>query len=46
MFKSCFFSPFSSFNEKNLRFKYYNKQVKTRDNDNVQSHDQGESKLT
>ena len=30
---------------KKLRYKYYNKRIATRDNDNVQSHDQEESKL-
>ena len=30
---------------KKLRCKYYNKRIKTRDNSNVQSHDQEESKL-
>ena len=28
-----------------LRYKYYNKQITTHDNDNVQFHDQEESKL-
>ena len=42
----CFFSPFSSFNdEKKLRYKYYSKQITTRDNGNIQSHDEEESKL-
>ena len=30
---------------KKLRYKYYNKRIAPRDNDNVQSHDQEESKL-
>ena len=30
---------------KKLSYKYYNKQTTTRDNGNVQSHDQEESKL-
>ena len=30
---------------KKLRHKYYNNGITTRDNGNVQSHDQGESKL-
>ena len=30
---------------KKLSFKYYNKQIKTRDNGSFQSHDQEESKL-
>ena len=34
----CFFSPFS-------RQKYYNKSITTRDNGDVQPHDQEESKL-
>ena len=46
MFCLYFFSPFSNFNdEKKLRYKYYNKQMTTRDNDNVQSHGKEESKL-
>ena len=28
-----------------LSYKYYNKQIRTRDNGNVSSHDQGESQL-
>ena len=31
---------------KKLRYKYYNKPITIRDNGNVQSHDQGESKLS
>ena len=31
--------------EKKLSYKYYNKQITTRDNGNLQSHDQEESKL-
>ena len=30
---------------KKLNYKYYNKQITTRDNGNVQSHDKEESKL-
>ena len=30
---------------KRLQYKYYNKRITTRDNGNVQSHDQEESKL-
>ena len=30
---------------KKLRYKYYNKETTTRDNGDVQSHDQEESKL-
>ena len=30
---------------KKLSYKYYNKRITTRDNDNIQSHDQDESKL-
>ena len=40
-----FFSPFSSFNDKKLRYKYYYKPIATRDSGNVQSHDLEESKL-
>ena len=45
MFWTCFLSPFSSFNDEKLRHKYCNKQIITRDNVNVQSHDQEESKF-
>ena len=31
---------------KTLSYKYYNKRITTRDNDNVQSHDKEESKLS
>ena len=31
---------------KKLSYKGYNERITTRDNDNIQSHDQGESKLT
>ena len=41
-FSSCSFSPFSSFNDEKLRFKYYNKQIATHENGNVQSHGQDE----
>ena len=45
-FCTSFFSPSSSFNDgKKLSYKYYNKRITTRDNGNVQSHDQEESKL-
>ena len=44
-FRSCFFSPFSNFNDEKLRYKYYNQQITTRDNGNVQYHDQEENKL-
>ena len=40
-FQTCFFSPFSSFNDKES--KYYNKRITTHDNGNLQSHDQGEN---
>ena len=30
---------------KKLSYKYWNKQIRTRDNDNLQSHDQEEIKL-
>ena len=45
MFRTRFFSPFSSLMMKKLSYKYYNKRITTRDNGNVQSHDQEESKL-
>ena len=45
MFWTCFFSPFSSFNDEKLSCKYYNKRITTRDNGNVQPHDQEEGKL-
>ena len=42
----CFFCIlFSSINDEKLRRKYCNKQITSRDNANVQSHDQEESKL-
>ena len=44
-FRMYFFSPFSSFNGEKLSYKYYSKRIATRDNGNVQSHDQAESKL-
>ena len=44
-FRTCFFSPFSSLMMKTLSYKYYNKQITTHDNGNVQSHDKNESKL-
>ena len=40
-----FFILFSSINDEKLRRKYCNKQITSRDNGNVQSHDQEESKL-
>ena len=33
-------------NDEKLSYKYYNKRITTRDNGNVQSHDQEESKLS
>ena len=42
---TCFFNPFSSFNDEKLSYKQCNKRIRTRDNGNVQSHDQEESKL-
>ena len=45
MFQTCFFSPVSSLMMKKLSCKYYNKQITTCDNGNVQSHDKKESKL-
>ena len=46
-FWMCFFSPFhfQALMMKKLSYKYYNKRNTTRDNDNVQSHDQEERKL-
>ena len=44
-FQTYFFNPFSSSNGEKLSYKYYNKQTTTRDNGNVQSHAQEESKL-
>ena len=45
MFRVFFFSPFPSFNDEKLRYKYQNKGVTTRDNGNVQFNDKKESKL-
>ena len=45
MFRTCFFSPFSSFNDKKLSYKDYNKRITTHDNGNFQSHEQEESIL-
>ena len=45
-FQMRFFSPFLSFhNEKYYKLEYYNKQITTLDNGNVQSYDKKESKL-
>ena len=46
-FRTCFFSPFSSFIIKKLRYKYYNKWFTTRNNGIVheQFHEQTEGKL-
>ena len=46
--KNIFFSPFSSVNDEKIKrksYEAYNKQISTRDNGNVQSHDQEGSKL-
>ena len=43
MFRMCFFSPLSSFND--VRYEHYNKRITTHNNANVQSHHQQESKL-
>ena len=43
MFWTCFFSPFSSFNDEKLSYKDYNKRITTHDNGNVESHDKEES---
>ena len=45
MFWTSFFSPFLSFNDEKLRYKYCNKRITTLANDNLQSHDQEECKL-
>ena len=44
-FQTCFFSKFQALMMKKLSHKYYNKRIATRDNGNVQSHDQEGSKL-
>ena len=54
-FRTCSFISFSSFNDnkirckyynkKKKRYKYYNKHIAARNNGNVQSHDEEESKL-
>ena len=47
-FQTCFFIPFSYFNDEKIKlkdYKDYNKQIATCDNSSVQSHDQEESKL-
>ena len=41
VFLQCIFK----LNDEKLSYKYYNKRITTRDNGNVQSHDQEESKL-
>ena len=38
-------SIFKLNDDEKLSYKYYNKRITTRDNDNVQSHDKEESKL-
>ena len=38
-------SIFKLNDDEKLSYKYYNKRITTRDNGNVQSHDQAESKL-
>ena len=40
-----FLQSFSNLMMKKLSYKYYKKRITTRDNGNVQSHDQEESKL-
>ena len=37
---------FQAWMMKKLSYKYYNKRILTRGNGNIQSHDQGESKLS
>ena len=44
-FRTCFVSPVSSFNDEKIKLQDYNRRITTRDNNNVQSHDQEESKL-
>ena len=44
-FQTFSFSPFSSFNDEKLSYKYCNKRITTRDKGNIQSHDQEESNL-
>ena len=46
MFRTCFSSPFSSFNNEKISYKDYNERITTRDNVNVLSHDKEESKLS
>ena len=45
MFRTCFSVYFQALTMKKLTRKYYNKQITTRDNVNVQSHVQEENKL-
>ena len=42
MLRTCLFSPF---NDEKIKVQYYNKGIRTRENGNVQSHDQEESRL-
>ena len=44
-FRAYFLVHFQALLMKTLRYKYENEQIATRDNGNVQSHDQEESKL-
>ena len=44
-FRTCFFSPVPSFSHEIIKLPDYNRRITTRDNDNVQSDDQEESKL-
>ena len=44
-FGTYFFSPFLSLMMKKFSYKYYSKRITTRENDNVQSRGQEESKL-
>ena len=42
MLRTCLFSRF---NDEKIKAQYYNKGIRTRENGNVQSHDQEESRL-
>ena len=45
MFQLCFYSPFSSINNEKIKVKYCKKRIANRENDDVESHNQEESKL-
>ena len=44
-FRTCFFSPFSSFNDEKFSYKDYNKRITIRDSGNSQYDDQEETKF-